>query len=221
MPQHNDDIADASPMPALPIWLRHPHQHAPDRLAKMLDHMARVRSLPDRQATLTTPAPERSSKAGAEFLGDGIGHIVLFGVIALLFQSRVPLYLGAFLFLTDGERIESALGHIGIRFEPGTIGPDIFKGFVFWFGWFALLASVRASVPAWLAPWLPPTDSWSLLAGIAVALTLAESVAVQVMRRSAPWFGFELAPGGWIWMAVKLTAAIGALALLLAFFGSR
>ncbi|MFK4486914.1 hypothetical protein [Bradyrhizobium sp. USDA 336] len=60
-----------------------------------------------------------------------------------------------------------------------------------------------------------------MLAGIAVALTLAESVAVQVMRRSAPWFGFELAPGGWIWMAVKLTAAIGALALLLAFFGSR
>ncbi|MFK4486913.1 hypothetical protein ABIA45_001991 [Bradyrhizobium sp. USDA 336] len=66
MPQHNDDITDASPMPALPTWLRHPHQHAPDRLAKMLDHMARVRSLPDRQATLTTPAARavRQSRRG-------------------------------------------------------------------------------------------------------------------------------------------------------------
>ena len=217
MPQLKADITDASPMPALPTWLRHPRQHAPDQRARMLAHMAHVQSPPERQAALTPPLPERSGKAVADILGDAFGYIVLFGVIALLFQSRVPLYLGAFLFLTDGGRIESALGHIGIRFEPGTIGPDIIKGFAFWFGWFALLASVGASVPAWLTPWLPPAESWSFLAGIAVALALAESIAVQVMRRSASWFGFEIVPDGLIWMATKLAAVIGALALLLAF----
>src|SRR4051794_24005732 len=55
------------------------------------EHMARARSL-----TRATAAPEPTHRA--------YGYAVLFGSIALLFQSRVPLYLGAFLFLTDGER---------------------------------------------------------------------------------------------------------------------
>ncbi|MBM7482473.1 MULTISPECIES: hypothetical protein [Bradyrhizobium] len=89
----------------------------------MLEHMARARSLPR-----ATPALEPSHTAGTNILGDACGYAVLFGIIALLFQSRVPLYLGAFLFFTDGERIELALAKIGIRLELGTIGPDIIKG---------------------------------------------------------------------------------------------
>ncbi|MEY9397072.1 hypothetical protein ABIF79_003447 [Bradyrhizobium japonicum] len=113
----------ASPAPL--SWMHRTAPYAPERRARMLEHMARARSLPQPQAATATP-PRTS---GMDIFGDAFGYTVLFGIIALLFQSRVPLYLGAFLFLTDGERIERALGTIGIRFEPDTVGPDIIKGF--------------------------------------------------------------------------------------------
>ncbi|MCK1743008.1 hypothetical protein IVA80_19545 [Bradyrhizobium sp. 139] len=110
--------------------------------------------------------------------------MVLFGIVALLFQSRVPLYLNAFLFFTDGARIESALANIGIRFKPDTIGPDIVKGFASLFGWLALLASLRTSVRAWLAAWMPSDTSWSSIAGIAVVFAIVEAFAALAMRHA-------------------------------------
>jgi hypothetical protein len=202
-----------STMPAAPPWLRHTTQHPPDRRARMLDHMARARSVPQPKAAT---APEPARKGGIDILRDAFGCMILSGIIAFLFQSRVPLYLGAFLFLTDGERIENALRAIGIRFEPGAIGPDIVKAFVSLFGWFALLASLRASVPAWLAAWMPPADSsWSFIAGIALAFAVAEAFATLAMRHALPWFGFEIRADGLIWSTIKLVMAIGALALLM------
>ncbi|WP_369723879.1 hypothetical protein AB8Z38_07410 [Bradyrhizobium sp. LLZ17] len=65
----------------------------------------------------------------------------------LVFQSRFPLYLGAFFFFTDGEFIEWVLRKAGIRFEPDAIGPDLVKCFASRFGWGALLASWKASAP--------------------------------------------------------------------------
>ncbi|PWE78892.1 hypothetical protein XF30_21245 [Bradyrhizobium sp. SUTN9-2] len=218
MPQLKADIADASQMPALPTWLRHPRQHAPHRRAKMLAHMAHLQSLPERQAALTPPSPERSGQAVADILGDAFGYIVLFGVIALLFHSRVPLYLGAFLFLTDGERIESALASIGIRLEPEMIGQDLVKRFVFWFGWFALLGPLKASVPAWLASWLPPTQSWSSLAGIAILLALVEALTGLALRRALPRLRWEIRPNVLIWTMIQF--AFAALAILV-LFGPR
>lgn len=202
---------------APPAWMRPTTPYAPDRRAKMLEHMARVRSLPQRQAASVPAAPASSGQSGRDVLGDVIGHVVLFGVIALLFQSRVPLYIGAFLFLTDGARIESALGRIGIWFEPETIGPDIVKRSAFWFGWFALLASLKGSVPAWLAPWMPPAEPWPFIAGIALLLAIVEAVAALAMRRAWPWFGWEIRPDGPIWTTIKFAMAIGVLALLVLF----
>lgn len=128
----------------------------------MLEHMARTRSVPQRR-TAAPAVAEPSRNTGKDVIGDFVGHAILFGLIALLCQSRIPLYLGAYLFLTDGERIEAALGKLGIRLEPDTIGPEIIKGFASLFGWFALLVSLRSSVPTWLAPWMPPDLSWSSL----------------------------------------------------------
>ncbi|MGY8631748.1 hypothetical protein RAD15_04500 [Bradyrhizobium sp. 14AA] len=193
----------------LPPWIRRTTPYAPDRRARMLEHMARARSLPRATAT---PQPPLAS--GWNILGDAYGYTILFGIIALLFRSPVPLYLGAFLFLTDGERLESALRAIGIRFDPDTIGPDIIKGSVSWFGWFALLASMRGSVPAWLAPWLPPADSWSFIAGIALALAVVEAFAALTIRRAGPWFGWAINPDSLIWTTIKLVIAVAALALL-------
>lgn len=175
----------------------------------MLEHMARARSLPPRQAAMV-PAPSR----GLDTLGDAFAHAVLFGVIALLFQSRVPLYLGAFLYFADGERIERALEAIGIRLEPDRIGPDIIKSFASLFAWFALFASLQDSVPAWLAAWLPPAGSWSFIAGIALALAIVEAFATLAMRRALPWFGFQICADSLTWTAIKLLIAVGVLALL-------
>jgi hypothetical protein len=211
MAQHkspsDDQAGIASPAP--PPWIHRSAAYAPERRARMLEHMARARSLPR-----ATAAPEPSQAAGTTIVSDAFGYAVLFGMVALLFQSRVPLYLGAFLFFTDGERIELALGKIGIRLEPGTIGPDIIKGFVSLFGWFALLASLKASVPAWLAAWMLPDASWSFLAGIALLFVIVEAFATRAMRHALPWFGFERGPGSLTCATIKLVMAIGVLALL-------
>jgi hypothetical protein len=195
--------------PALPSWMHRTTPYAPERRARMLEHMARARSLPQPQAATASP---RAS--GMDILGDAFGYTVLFGVIALLFQSRIPLYLGAYLFLTDGERIEHALRAVGIRFEPNTIGPDIIKGFASLFGWFALLASLRGSVPACLAAWMPPDTSWSAIAGIAVVFATVEASAGLAMRHALPWFGFQIRPDSLTATTIKLLMALGLLALL-------
>jgi hypothetical protein len=195
--------------PAPPSWMHRTAPYAPERRARMLEHMARARSLPQPQAATASP---RAS--GMDILGDAFGYTVLFGVIALLFQSRIPLYLGAYLFLTDGERIEHALRVVGIRFEPDTVGPDIIKGFASLFGWFALLASLQGSVPAWLAAWMPPAASWSTIAGIAVVFATVEASAGLAMRHALPWFGFQIRPDSLTATTIKLLMALGLLALL-------
>jgi hypothetical protein len=200
------------PSAAPPPWMQRATPYAPGRRARMLEHMARARSLPQRQAAT---APSRTSSM--DILGDAVGYVVLFGAIALLFQSRIPLYLGAFLFLDDGERIELALARIGIRFEPDTVGPDIIKAFVSLFGWFALLAALRAPAPAWLAAWMPPDTSWSFIAGIALALAIVEALATLAMRRALSWFGFQTRPNNLTWAAIKFAMAVGVLALLVLF----
>jgi hypothetical protein len=199
------------PSAAPPPWIQRATPYAPGRRAKMLEHMARARSQPQTQ---TVTATTRARTSGIDILGDAFSYVVLFGAIALLFQSRIPLYLGAFLFLDDGERIELALARIGIRFEPDTVGPDIIKTFVSLFGWFALLAALRAPAPAWLAAWMPPDTSWSFIAGIALAFAIVEALATLVMRHAWPWFGFQTRPNNLTWAAIKFAMAIGVLALL-------
>ncbi|EHR03173.1 hypothetical protein [Bradyrhizobium sp. WSM471] len=211
MAQHkspsDDQAGIASPAP--PPWIHRSAAYAPERRARMLEHMARARSGPR-----ATAVSEPLHRAGTTVVSDAFGYAVLFGIIALLFQSRVPLYLGAFLFFSDGERIELALGKIGIRLEPGTVGPEIIKGFVSLFGWFALLASMKASVPAWLAAWMLPDASWSFLAGIALLLAIVEAFATRAMRHALPWFGLESRPDSLACATIKLVLAIGVLALL-------
>ncbi|WP_246668702.1 hypothetical protein [Bradyrhizobium sp. UNPF46] len=199
---------------APPAWMRRTAPYSADRRAKMLEHMARVRSRPQRRADLAPAAAATSGKIAKDILGDVVGHFILFGVVALIFQSHVPLYLGAFVFLTDGERIESVLAMIGIRLEPETIGADIVKRFPFWFGWFALLGLLRGAVPAWLAPWMPPAESWSSLAGIGLLLAVVEAFTAFGMRRALPPLGVEISPNGLTWAMIQFAMAVGALALL-------
>ena len=202
-----------------PAWMRRTAPYSPDRRAKMLEHLARARSLPQPQpqpdsAPAASRLPDRSAK---DILGDVIGYAIAFGILALLFQSRIPLYLGAFVVLTDAGRIERALATIGIRLEPETIGPDIVKRSAFWFGWFALLAALKGSLQAWLPPWMLPAESWSFTAGIALLLATAEAFTALAMRRALPPLGLEISPNGLTWTTIQLVMAVGALALLVLF----
>ena len=60
-----------------PAWMQ-PHGSctSPDRRAKMLEHMARARSLPQPQAAKAT---EPSRMSGWDILRDAYGYAVLFG----------------------------------------------------------------------------------------------------------------------------------------------
>ncbi|MDA9506302.1 hypothetical protein XI09_17020 [Bradyrhizobium sp. CCBAU 11386] len=210
-PKSPSDGQSGVASPALPPWMHRTTPSAPDRRARMLEHMARARSLPQRQAAT---APEPSRVRGKDVLGDAYGYTVLFGLMALLFMSRVPLYLGAFLFFADGERIERALAAIGIRLEPGAVGPDIIKNFAYLFGWLALLISLKDTVPAWLVPWIPPAESWSFLAGIALALAVVEAFATRALLRALPWLGFEIGAESPAWTTIRFFVAVALLACL-------
>ena len=180
----------------------------------MLAHIARTRSVPQHQAAAAQPPTRPRLAPGLAVLGDAYGYAILFGIIALLFQSYIPLYAGAFLFLIDGKRIDNASGALGIRFDPDAIGPDIIRGSTLYFAWLALLVSLRDHVPSWLVPWMPPAASWSLIAGIALALGIFDALAAAMIRRAGPWFGRAISPDGLVCTATKLSILGSALALL-------
>lgn len=161
-----DQSGVPSPPPALPPWLRHTTRHLPERGARMLEHMARSRALRDHQAADSPAALEPSRKGAGDYLSGFISHMVLFGLIGLVFQSRFPLCLGAFLFFTDGEFVEWMLRKFGIRFEPDTIGPDVIRCFAFFFGWGMLCWPMERR-----------------RTGVAVAVDAADRVAVVYCRR--------------------------------------
>jgi hypothetical protein len=81
-------------------------------------------------------------------------------------------------------------------------------------GWFALLASLKASVPAWLSTWMLPDASWSFLAGIALLFAIVEVVATRAMQHAFPWFGFERRPSSLACATIKLVMPLCVLALL-------
>jgi hypothetical protein len=91
---------------SLPIWLRHTTRRSPERRRTMLEHITRRRFILERQAAVASRASGASQKSGADFAKDLIGHMIVFGLIGLLLQSRFPIFLGALLFCTDGEFIE-------------------------------------------------------------------------------------------------------------------
>ncbi|RXH14850.1 hypothetical protein [Bradyrhizobium guangzhouense] len=204
----------SNPTTTPPAWMHPSASYSPDRRAKMLEHMARARSVPQHQPT-ASPVPPR--KSGLDILGDLFGYIVLFGAIAVLCMSRIPLYLGAFLFLADDERIESAFAAVGVQFKPNAVGPELIKGFASWFGWIALLASLRAPAPVWLAPFLPPSQSWGFIAGIALALAAVEALGSLAMRCATLWFGWDLRLDNLTFTTIKFLIAIGALVLVILF----
>jgi hypothetical protein len=122
----NSDGQSGAPPAATtpPAWMRRAAPYSPDRRAKMLEHMARARSVPQPQAAKAT---EPSRMSGWDVLRDAYGCAVLSAIIAFFLQSRVPFYLGAFIFLTDGERIESALGRKWANSRQ--VGSDILAHF--------------------------------------------------------------------------------------------
>ncbi|WP_245305371.1 MULTISPECIES: hypothetical protein [unclassified Bradyrhizobium] len=214
----SDGQSGAPPtMPVAPPWLRHTTHHPPERRARMLDHMARARSAPQPQAATSSVAAEPSDKGAKEYVAHFIARMILFGLIGLVFQSRFPLYLGAFFFLTDGAFVEWVLRKAGIRFEPDAIGPDLVRCFVSWFGWGTLLASWKASAPVWLMPWMPPNGSWSFIGATALMLASVEAIASVIMRRVLPWFGLRIRPDSLVWTPIQLLVGLGLLAPLILF----
>jgi hypothetical protein len=62
---------------------------------------------------------------------------------------------------------------------------------------------------------MPPAEpSWSLIAGIALAVVIVEALAARAMRRALPWLGLEIRWDSLTWKVIKLALALGALALL-------
>jgi hypothetical protein len=166
-------------------------------------------------------APQRSV---GYYLSRFIAYLMIFGVIALFVGSRFPLDLGVFLFVTDDDFIVWALGKIGIRLVPDTIGTNFVRFFVWLIGLAVLLAVWSASAPAWLSSWLPaqpPAGSWWwALAGLAAIIAVIETAATAIIKRLLPWLG--IARGSLRWTlaegAIRLVV-LGAVIGLMVLFG--
>ncbi len=111
------------------------------------------------------------------------------------------------MFFTDGQFIEWALGQVGIRIVPDTLGSQFIRTFVFLVGLGLLFAKWKDSMPAWLTPWLPFDASWPQLGAIAVAIALLALISARVTKSLLLRLGIERAPG-------TLTFAIDSLIVL-------
>lgn len=76
---------------------------------------------------------------------------------------------------------------------------------------------IEGSVPALIARWLLPAESWSAIAGIALLFACIEVFGSLAIRRVLVWSGLEHRVRGLIWTAIKLLIALGLLALLVLF----
>ena len=156
-----------------------------------------------------------------EYVKRFISCMIFFGAIGFLFSSWFPVALGLFLFFTDGEFIDWALRKVGIRLVPDTLGSEFVKALVFVFGSWILITYWKDSAPAWLLPWIPPSDaSWYLIGGAALFFAVLQIISVAVVRKLLPRFKIEIAPGRQSWaILVVLGMLIGLLMLALFIFG--
>jgi hypothetical protein len=162
---------------------------------------------PQGQAPVAPSASPTSQQSAGGYAKKLIRYAAFFGVIGILFRSWFPLALGAFMFFTDDQFIEWALGQVGIRIVPDTLGSQFIRTFVFLVGLGLLFAKWKDSMPAWLTPWLPFDASWPQLGAIAVAIALLALISARVTKSLLLRLGIERAPG-------TLTFAIDSLIVL-------
>jgi hypothetical protein len=213
-PVSNGHADGSSNAPAPPVWLRQTARHALQARGKMLEHIARRRSMGESKASDSSAATRPSPKGAREFAREFAGYMVIFGLIALVCQSRFPVLIGAFLFFTDDAFITWVLETIGIRVVPDTLAAEFIKFFVFLVGWGALLGYWRNTAPAWLLPWMPPSESWSFLAGIALLLAVVMIISSAIMRRGLPRVGVNIEPRSLVWTTIQLLIGLGLVWLL-------
>jgi hypothetical protein len=165
---------------------------------------------PDRATA--SPASQSAWKSAGDYASQLLGCIIVFGFIGILFWSWFPLALGLFFFFTNDRFIEWALGAVGIRLVPDTIGSQAVKSFVFLASLGALCTGWKDSVPALLSPWVPIGASWLQIGVAAVVIAALTLASTWVTRRVLPRIGIEHSTG-------TVTLAVEGL-LVLAFLGA-
>jgi hypothetical protein len=144
-----------------------------------------------------------------------LGSTIVFGIIGIVFWSWFPLALGWFFFFTDERFIEWALGKVGVRLVPDTIGSQAVRTFVFLAGLGALCAKWKDSVPALLAPWVPIDASWLQMGTAAVAIAVLTFSSARVTKRILPRIGIAH-PNDTITLAIEGLLVLTFLALVYA-----
>jgi TIR domain-containing protein len=183
-----------------------------DRLAARIAAMAAV-ELP--AAASHAPQPSHPVRAGgAEFAAKFIGNLIVFGFVGALLSSWFPVVIGLLLFFPADAFIEWALAQVGIRLVPDTLGPQFIKAFVFMAGWLAMLVYWKRSAPTWLLPWIPPSLSWSIIAGAVLLIAALTTLSAAVMRKLLPRVGIKIAPDSLRWTTIEFLVGLSMLALL-------
>lgn len=164
-------------------------------------------------AEATAPA-QSVQRDGSYFVGKAFVYALFFGLIGGLFSSSFPIGLGIFLFFTDDDLLEWVLRKAGIRLVPDSLGAHFARAFVFLTAMWTLLAYWRASAPAWLASWISPHASWSLIGGTALTCAVLSVTAAALTRRLLPRIGIAIPPGSLAWTTAEALIGFGVLGLL-------
>jgi hypothetical protein len=127
-------------------------------------------------------------------------NLAFFGLVGALVGSWFPLCLGAFLFFTDENFIESGFQALGIRLIPDSFGSVFIKSLVFLIGIAALIVYWKDAAPAWLSSQLPAgSPPWALIAGIALLIGLLSTASAWLMKLMLP----EIARNSLTWTVTR------------------
>jgi hypothetical protein len=156
--------------------------------------MARRKVAIESPADQTGGSPNASPlPSGKDYLGKFIVYALFFGIVGAVLSSRLPLLIGAMLFFSSDDFIAWALGKVGIRLVPDSLGANFVSAAVFLTCAWVALTYGRDSLPAWLSEWLPPRFSWTMVIGGALGCALLAGMVAGVTRLLS-WAGMNVRP---------------------------
>jgi hypothetical protein len=160
------------------------------------------------------PAPSWNADWGlVEYAVSFVYYMAIFGAIAGLVGSRLPVHLGIFLFFINDTPIEWVLRKAGVRVVPDSLGETFIRSFVWFAGLSILTARWHDAAPAWLATHLLPNASWPAVAGLALVGAVFMTAAATFVRRVLPWVGIEMRRDSLAWITTQALVAVALLEL--------
>ncbi|MDB5600069.1 MAG: hypothetical protein JWN71_2113 [Xanthobacteraceae bacterium] len=138
-------------------------------------------------------ASASSLPRGKDFFGKFILYALVFGVVSAVLSSKLPVAIGAILFVSNDDFIAWVLRKVGIQLVPDSLGANFISACVFLTTAWVLLAYCRESLPASLSSAVPASFSWAMV-GVGALGCAALAFVATAATRLLPRVGIHVRP---------------------------